>query len=374
MFSNLKKVIANIPGWYTNRKIIVFESDDWGSIRMSSNQTRETLIRQNVISAKNVSHFDRYDSLESNDDLEALFEVLSSVKDHKGNHPIFTAINVVANPAFEKIKDNNFTKYFYEPFTETLIRYPKHDKVFILWKEGYEQKLFSPQFHGREHLNVTAWMKALQEGKPKTQLAFEHGITGIDSIAIGESKVGYQAAFDIGLTNELKYLKTVIQEGTELFRQLMGYQASYFVPTNGPFNLSLEESLYNAGIKFITLEKIQKEPLGEGKYKTHLRWLGKKNKFGITALSRNASFEPSSGGKNWLNSCLKDIEIAFKWRKPAIISTHRVNYVGFLDESNRKQNLLLLGQLFNKIKKTWPEVEFMTSVELGDIITQNNQY
>ena len=26
--------IINIPGWTTNRKIIVIESDDWGSIRM----------------------------------------------------------------------------------------------------------------------------------------------------------------------------------------------------------------------------------------------------------------------------------------------------------------------------------------------------
>jgi hypothetical protein len=31
---SIKQNIINLPGWRTNRKIIVFESDDWGSIRM----------------------------------------------------------------------------------------------------------------------------------------------------------------------------------------------------------------------------------------------------------------------------------------------------------------------------------------------------
>ena len=36
MIKNLLKNISNLPGWRTNRKIVVIESDDWGSIRMPS--------------------------------------------------------------------------------------------------------------------------------------------------------------------------------------------------------------------------------------------------------------------------------------------------------------------------------------------------
>jgi hypothetical protein len=32
--STLSRNLTNARGWRTNRKIIVFESDDWGSIRM----------------------------------------------------------------------------------------------------------------------------------------------------------------------------------------------------------------------------------------------------------------------------------------------------------------------------------------------------
>jgi hypothetical protein len=372
LIQKLTRNLSNLPGWRTNRKIVVIESDDWGSIRMPSNEARETLIRGNVLTTNRNEHYYLYDSIESNDDLIALFETLNKFVDFNGNHPVFTAINVVANPDFEKIKANNFFEYFYEPFTETLKRYPKHDKVYGLWKEGSARRLFVPQFHGREHLNVTAWMKALKAGMPKTLLAFDLGITGINPILIGESNIQYQAAFDIDDISELDYLKTVIEEGTELFSQLMGYKPEYFVPTNGPFNLSLEETLWQTGIKYLMLDKFQKEPLGNEKYKSHIRWLGKRNKFNQLALSRNARFEPSDDPtKDWINSCLKDIELAFRWKKPATISTHRVNYIGFLDEENRRRNLILLKKLLEEILNKWPDVEFMTSVELGEIISRN---
>ena len=36
---------SNIPGWCTNRKIVVIESDDWGSIRMSSLEAFKKLLK-----------------------------------------------------------------------------------------------------------------------------------------------------------------------------------------------------------------------------------------------------------------------------------------------------------------------------------------
>ena len=35
--NRIKQNVVNIPGWSTSRKIVVFESDDWGSIRVRSN-------------------------------------------------------------------------------------------------------------------------------------------------------------------------------------------------------------------------------------------------------------------------------------------------------------------------------------------------
>ena len=120
--------------------------------------------------------------------------------------------------------------------------------------------------------------------------------------------------------------------------------------------------------------KIQLEPLGNNQYKKHVRYLGKKSNEGVMYMTRNAFFEPCSTkhptSKDWVNDCLKEIEIAFRWHKPATISSHRVNYIGWLNEKNRKMGLQKLDELLYQIIKRWPDVEFMTSSELGDLIAK----
>lgn len=364
LFRSLRYTLSNLPGWSTSRKIVVFESDDWGSIRMSSKEAFKKLIDSGIPIQNNP--YCKYDALESNADLENLFEVLSQFKDFKGNHPVFTGVNVVANPDFDKIKASDFQEYFYEPFTETLKMYPVHDRVYQLWKEGVEKRLFVPQFHGREHLNVQRWMRDLMSGNVHTRLAFDLGLWGIYSSLI---KSDYQAAFDLEFPSDLNYQHSVITEGIDLFVNLLGYQPTFFVPTNGPFNLSLEATLKSKGNKYIMLDKLQKEPLGDGKYKTHIRFLGKRNKLGQVYLSRNGGFEPAQfPEQDNVNACLKGIDMAFRLHKPATISTHRVNYIGWLHPENREQTLRQLKVLLREIIKLWPDVEFMTSDELGDLI------
>ncbi|MBK6963934.1 MAG: hypothetical protein IPH20_08270 [Bacteroidales bacterium] len=368
ILQNLRYYLSNLPGWRTDKKIVIFESDDWGSIRMSSKDAFSKLVKAGIPIKDNP--YCKYDALESNSDLEALFGVLSQFKDRNGNHPVFTGVNVVANPDFDRIKASDFQEYFFEPFSETTKRYPYHNRVHQLWREGAEKRLFVPQFHGREHLNTQRWLRDLQSGNADTRLAFDLGLWGIYSPLI---KSDYQAAFDLEFPSDLDFQHTVISEGVDLFIQLMGYQPTFFVPTNGPFNLALESTLKDKGIKYIMLDKLQKEPLGNGKYKTHLRYLGRKNKLGQIYMSRNAGFEPSQfPGKDNINLCLHSIETMFKLRKPATISTHRVNYIGWLDQSNRDSTLSQLDLLLKQILLRWPDVEFMTTDQLGDLISSKH--
>lgn len=329
--SALRVNVSNIPGWRTKRHIVVIESDDWGSIRMSSIENFNKMLKAGMPVDK--SHYNLYDALECNDDLIALMETLSKFKDVTGRPPVFTGVNVVANPDFEKIKQNGFLEYVYEPYTETCKRYDNHERVYELWKEGIEKRLMIPTFHGREHLNAQRWMRALQSGNKTTIFALNNHVTGIPMKGIGGENVpSFQAAFDIDTVADLPYQKDVIKTGLDLFEQLYGYRSKYFVPTNGPFNNSLEKDLFDSGIKYINTGKKQREPLGNGKYRVNTRFLGDKNQFGQIYLTRNCFFEPAATGfevpknYNWIDFCLKEIEIAFRWHKPATISSHRLNY------------------------------------------------
>ena len=64
------------------------------------------------------------------------------------------------------------------------------------------------------------------------------------------------------------------------------------------------------------------------------------------------------------------ITTAFSSGKPAVISTHRINYIGYIDEKFRTANLSLLKQLIKELVTRYPDVEFMTSDELGSLIEE----
>ena len=368
----LMRNVINIPGWSTRRKIVVFESDDWGSIRMPSKENRNKLINAGFDFSN--QPFNLYDALESNDDLTALFKVLKKHKDDSGRHPVFTAVSIVANPDFEKIKAGNFQQYHYEPFTETLKRYPNSDKVLDLYKQGISERLFVPIFHGREHLNAQRWMRTLQSGNKAVLKTFEQGVTAVHIGPNKEFLGDFQAAFDLDEPEDVNYMKDVLAEGLDLFENLWGYKSPYFVATNGPFNNSLEQVLAEKGIKYILGERLQNEPLGNGNYKKHFHYIGMKNKYAQIYLTRNAMFEPSisNHGLNEIpiTKCIKSMERSFRWGKPVTISTHRINYIGRIEEENRTKNLKLLDELLKVIIERWPDVEFMTSIELGDLIAK----
>jgi hypothetical protein len=362
----LRKNISNVFGWRTNRKIIVFESDDWGSVRTSSKTAYEAMLKKGLELDR--SNFTKYDALESNRDLERLYEVLSTYKDSTGRHPVFTPMCVVANPDFEKIKLNNFEDYYFETFSDTCKKYPEHDKVVQLWQAGIHERLFVPQLHGREHLNESKWIRALKSNNEGLRLCFDYHSFGA-SWYKGQKLTEYLAAFDPETPEDIvKYDKILLDAGL-IFNEICGYKPRHFIASNSSEPKSLEKTLKEIGVDYLTRYKFQRYPLGNGKYSFQFNWLGKENKLGQIYLTRNASFEPSENLSDIaVDICLKEIENAFIWGKPAIISSHRVNYVGFIDVLNSDRGTRQLARLLSEISKRWPEVEYLTSVEVGDLI------
>lgn len=375
---NFKEVIShnflNIPGWHTSRHIVVIESDDWGSIRMPSREVYQKFEDRGVRVDKDP--YCRYDSLATAEDLEALFEVLTSVKDKNGRHAILTADTVVANPVFDKIKESGFKEYFYEPFTETLKRSPRHEGAFELWKQGMDINIFHPQLHGREHLNVKKWLRTLQSGEEVTRLAFDFGTFGLTSAVDSRIKNNYMGAFNSGLDEDIKDYDTVITEGQQLFDQLFGYKSESFIATTYTWSPKIEESLKRNDIRYLQGMAVQRIPLDDDTTFSYKRtnFTGWKSVNGLTYLARNCYYEPSQVKKDWVSDCLNRVKIAFRWGKPAIISMHRLNAIGSLDEKNRTNNLRGLRTILTEIVKQWNDVEFMSSDELGKVICNGKSY
>ncbi|MGB8492378.1 MAG: hypothetical protein WCE64_15085 [Bacteroidales bacterium] len=364
--SSLYQNFINMPGWRTNRKIIVIESDDWGSIRMPSNEVYSKFVSRGL----NLSNTDynRIDTLECNDDLMLLFDVLSSVRDSRNNHPVITGNIVVGNPDFKKIKDSDFNNYFFEPVTETLKRYPQHDQVVSLWKQGNANGLFHPQFHGREHVNIVRWIDALKTKTQEMMFTFENETT-----FSGDGDYSFMEVLDFNTLSDLEIMKESLSAGLDLFEKIFEYRSESFIPPCYTWSSEIEDTLYKKGVKYIQGLVVQSVPTGSfGNYTKKYHYMGSRNIYGQYFLTRNCFFEPSlSKSNDPVGECLRRINMAFRWKKPAVISTHRINFMGSLDEKNRNTNLKLFKYLLDQILMNWTDVEFMSSDQLGDLIAQD---
>lgn len=365
----LAKNYVNYRGWSTKRKIVVIESDDWGSIRMPSKEVFNDLLAQGIPVDK--SYFTKYDSLESREDLEQLFTLLQSFKDKNGNHPSITANSVVANPDFHKIKASDFKEYHYEKINVTYERYFGSNDVFKKWQDGINDRLLYPQFHAREHLGVWEWMKAIQFDEAQEKIGFDkRAILGLGNRKSLNRQKDYTAAFDFVSQEEMNSLVPIIEEGLELFEETFGFKSKSFVAPGAIRADYLDPFLSKHGVLYHQCGQ-QFEPNGKGGFNIINRYWGDKNEFGQLYWRRNVTFEPSRNPDfDWVNSCMKEISIAFLWGKPAVINSHRVNFIGTIVQENRDNSLKLLSNLLNSMLQKWPDIEFMSSDQLGDYMSE----
>lgn len=363
---DLRKHILNIQGRRIKRKLIVFESDDWGSERIPSKGALQNLENAGISLGSNPFNF--LDSLETEDDLSALFDTLHSFRDRYGNHPSITANCVTANPDFEKIRESRFRAYFYESITRSYSRKKGCVNSLRIIQEGIKEGIFRPQFHGREHLSVCHWLKALQDGDPVLREAFNYGVYGIDHDENAAFRSNFMAAFDAHSEEERRKLEDIIKEGIDMFRDIFGYHSKSFIAPCYIWHPNIENVLNENGIKYIQGLPIQYSPEIGKSYRKIYHYQGERNNLGQIYFVRNCFFEPALNPNfNWIDDCIKRLKIIFFWGKPAIIGTHRINFIGALDEKNRTRNLKNFTYLLSVILKLWPDLEFTTTDKLDDI-------
>jgi len=367
----IKRNLVNVPGWRTKRKIVVIESDDWGAIRLPS----ETVL--NKLEALGVDlgedHYIRNDALASETDLERLFETLTSLNDSRGEPAKITANAIMANPDFDRIREDNYENYHFEPFTETLKSYPEHAGSFELWKEGLKKGVFIPQFHGREHLHVQRWLKGLADRNSETAKVFDHKLYALCSTASTEHRKSYMAAYEWDNDKDREFTLKAVEEGLKMFEEFFGFRSLTTIAPNYTWNSEMEQILLNGGVHCLQGSSVQRSPeIGKNGNRVIRHHTGQKNHLGQIYMVRNCRFEPTADPKkDWVDSCLNEINTAFRWKKPAIIESHRVNYIGYINPENRDRNLKLLHELLASILKKWPEVEFMSSDQLGQFISES---
>lgn len=346
---------------HVSEQILVFESDDWGSIRMSNREDWNDLKRMGY--HVDERPYERYDTLESAEDVYELCQVLYKYKDRKEHHPVITANMLMANPDFEKIKRSSYRKYYYEPISETYKRYFGSLSVVEEMKDGFRKGVFKPQSHGREHFNIHQWMQKLQSGDENTLVAFSHNMCGI---APKETKGGNTLMNALKGTDAATQqdIENIVREGLHQFSDFWGMQSKTFVAPCYAWNQGVESVLADEGVDLIQCSRVSKAVYQQP---ATYHYSGERNKLGQVYSIRNCTFEPATTKNYSIEQTLSQIESAFKNHKVAVVSTHRINFAGGLSKENRVNNLRYLDVLLREVLSRFTNVCFKSSDELIEI-------
>jgi len=108
-----------------NEKLVILESDDWGAIRTPSAKVLLEFEKYGFNLDKSIY---KYDALASETDLNSLFDLLLSIKNAEGEHPVLTANSIMANPDFMNIILNRFIRHLKDILSiKIILKYGKKE-------------------------------------------------------------------------------------------------------------------------------------------------------------------------------------------------------------------------------------------------------
>jgi hypothetical protein len=340
----------------------VIESDDWGSARLPNKEKCNKYASVNPKVSR--CAYMQYDCLEATSDLERLGNVLSSIKDSQGRPMRFTPNYIMANPDFPKIAQNDFSKFDYETFDQTISRNCIVGKPLITMRKLCSDGLWFPQFHGREHVNPSRWLAALRSGIPEVRHAFDLEIYGVSRQCAPGLTSSVLEAYAIDNPDEIQDRTLSVIEGLQGFTEFFGFSSQTFIPPNYILAPEIHARLRALGIKGLQGLSVMKRS-GAGQWRSSVRVVGRRDRHGLVTLTRNAFFEPSlNSQRDHIDRALAQIDGAFRNKSAAVLCSHRLNYIGGISVENQDRGLLGLQELMRRIKVAWPDVEFMSTSEL----------
>lgn len=350
---------VNLMGKSVKGKHIVFQSDDWGSERMPSRSVYNSLLDQNWLKVDSCP-YSRYDSLENSSDIQNLVAVLDKYKDHNGKPVNFTLNFNVSNPDYHKIYQSDFNEYFYKDLATSYEMKNSHD-VFQLIQKGSQERFFDCQYHGKQHFNTRAYLDLLKNESGSVRKAFDYGFYALSFNNVSDIKLPYLATYYPFKGSDR--VKDCL-DGIALFEKSFGKKPVSFIAPVYIWNKEIEQEILKNGIKGIQGLYFRKDFELDKNGKLSYRFINQVKKDRINTI-RNCFFEPSTSvNYDWLSNCLYEISVAFMHNKPAVICSHRLNFIGSIFEENSYKNLAMLDLLLKSILKLWPEVNFTSTSDL----------
>lgn len=330
-----------------NEKYIIIESDDWGLERQ--------LTQEGINWMKKKFGNDKLtrwstDSLETSEDISALFDLLDGYKNKFECPPVITANFITHNIDYKEDEELSFI-----PISKGFNK--ESEDVRDMYKKGIEEKFIFPQLHGYCHYNV-AELKQYFKTEEGREANYEKFLTA-------RSTIRGNLSFLQGELSENNITSGKLKEAADEFKNFFGFYSKTIIPPTFIFDVSLINTLKKNSI---TLVQSSNRLQTTAKKNYRIPYFQKRK--GLYWSVRNARLDPHPEYKFYHEECLDTIGRVFENKSPAVIDFHRVNFAGKFARDYRNKTIQELKLLLDGIYKKWPDVKFIHTQKLNDILWQ----
>lgn len=297
------------------KPLVIFHSDDWGLLGIRGHKSFQHLVEAGVALGKNP--YDYY-SLETTEDLEAFYKVLSAHRDSIGNPPIFVFNFLLANIDFSKVIKSKFQKLCLKPLYKGIPEPWACKGLMEVYKKGIQDGYIYPALHGLTHFCYPAVEKVLTEDSPRggiLRLLIQEGsmLRNIQLPWIGFEFKDEGSIIEGGWLSFLEQLKIISRE-VKLFRRTFNVPPVSVCAAGYRANPSSFRAWAQAKIKIVQMGPSISAPPYLGQY-------------GLLYLHRNVSFEPAFDpsiytAEKVFQKALRSIKDGY----PIVVCMHSINF------------------------------------------------
>ena len=304
-------------------KAVVLESDDWGLCAWSADEQAMRVLADTPAFRSPAGRRYAGSTLESADDVRNLAAMLAEFRGGDGFPPVLQANTVVASPDYARLHAPLF-----ECDTVPLVDHPDVSSRWQrpgLWDEvraARDAGVWWPELHGLHHIPETAWLLALRRGLADARRAHEQQSAVCAAVEASGEHDPSEPAVDRSRR---------LEQAVARFETLFGRRPASFCPPDYRWDAHTEADVARLGVRVL-------QGVGEhhGARFPRLRRMFLRQRWPGDWSVRldmppRIAFEPCSSDTHAARVGVAAVHRKARemWQRgqPAVISTHRANYV-----------------------------------------------
>jgi hypothetical protein len=347
-----------VRGFFFDRPLVLFQSDDWGRAGVRDREGWEELRAAGFNLGQ--KPYDFY-SLETAEDLHALGKVLRKHRDSTGRRPSLVMNFIMANVDFDCCFNPGQKQIPLRPLTAGWPGTWHRPQLLDAYQQGIRERLFFPALHGLNHFCERAMARERDAGGERAELIRRLWHAQTPYIHWRMPWIGYEY-WDPEKRPADRFLSAAEQQdaitrAAEIFRELFAAMPFSACAPGYRANPDSRTAWFESGVR------VAQSGPGERR-RPYLDGAG------MLVTFRTVEMEPAIE-RCPVEKLVKQVGECFAAGVPAVISIHSINFHSTIQDF-RTSTLQLMDEFLTAIEKRWPDLLYLHDADLFSLATEGS--